>query len=235
MGPELRWTTRPSSPAAVVLVLHGGTDKSHLPTQWVNLAVLRMVPIAWAVARAGHGSFAVVRLKFAVRGWNGAEASPVADARWALDQISLAYPDVPIALVGHSMGGRVALAVAADPRIVDVVGLAPWVVGSEGVGAHDGQKTLLVHGLSDRMTSAAASRRVVEKLQARGLVASFVGLESADHAMLRRAGTWDSLVGGYLAASLDGAAAVPTLDEASHRDPAALGAAASGGSVITVI
>lgn len=218
-------------------MLHGGSGSSHLPTQWVNLAVVRMLPIAWGVARAGHGSFAVVRLKFRMRGWNGAEASPVADARWALDQIAETYPDVPIAVVGHSMGGRTALAVADDPRIVDVVGLAPWVVGGDGVRTHDGQKTLLIHGLGDRMTSAAASRQVVEALQARGLVASFVGLRSADHAMLRRATTWDGLVGGYLAASLGTRrTAVPVPGGGTETsDGTALGAAASARSLITVI
>lgn len=230
MTPELSWTKRPDAPSAVVLVLHGGTSNSHVPTQWLNLSVVRMLPVAWAVARAGHGRFAVVRLKFAVRGWNGAEASPVADARWALDEISSAYPGVPIAVVGHSMGGRAALAIAGDPRVADVVGLAPWVVGSDGVRAHDGQRTFLIHGMSDHMTSAAASRAVVEALQSRGLVASFVGLRSADHAMLRRAGAWDDLVGGYLAASL-----VPRggADRSSQLEE--LGARASGESLITVI
>ena len=129
-----------------------------------------------------------------VRGWNGA-TPPVADARAALDQLAAAYPGVPIALVGHSMGGRVALALADDPRVVEVVGLAPWVAGSDGIQVHENQQLLLIHGVSDRMTSAQASRRVVETLQDRGLTASFVGLRSADHAMLRRAGTWDHLVG----------------------------------------
>ena len=109
----------------MVLVLHGGQDASRRPARWHNLAVLRMVPVARAVAKAGQGTFAVAMLRYAVRGWNGAAASPVPDARAALDQISEAYPGVPIALVGHSMGGRVALALADDPRVVEVVGLAP--------------------------------------------------------------------------------------------------------------
>ena len=240
MGPELRWTTRPDAPTAVVLVLHGGSGTSHIPTQWVNLSVLRMLPVAWAIARAGRGSFAVARLKFAVRGWNGAEASPVGDARWALDQVAEAYPGVRVAVVGHSMGGRTALMVADDPRVVDLVGMAPWVVGSDGVHVHDGVTTLVIHGLGDRMTSAEASRQLVEGLQARGLVASFVGLRSADHPMLRRATAWDGLVGSYLAASLGTrdapvpvpAGAVPGPDS---TDVAVLGAAASTRSLITVI
>ncbi len=35
--------------------------------------------------------------------------SPVADTLWALDQLTERFPDVPVALVGHSMGGRAAM------------------------------------------------------------------------------------------------------------------------------
>lgn len=213
-----------------MLVLHGGQDASQRPARWHNLAVLRMLPIARAIAKAGDGSFAVAMLRYAVRGWNGAAASPVPDARAALDRISDAYPGVPIALVGHSMGGRVALALADDPRVVEVVGLAPWVVGTDGLKVHENQKLLLIHGVSDRMTSAQASRRVVETLQERGLTASFVGLKAADHAMLRRAGTWDHLVSGYLAGTLPtqrDLSTAPQLDQ--------LGAQAGEKSIVTVI
>ncbi len=230
MGADLKWTSRPDAPTAVVLVLHGGQDASRRPARWHNLAVLRMVPVARAVAKAGQGTFAVAMLRYAVRGWNGAAASPVPDARAALDQISEAYPGVPIALVGHSMGGRVALALADDPRVVEVVGLAPWVVGDDGLKVHENQKLLLIHGMGDRMTSAEASRRVVETLQERGLTASFVGLKSADHAMLRRAGTWDHLVGGYLAGTLR---TQSDLSEAPELDQ--LGAQAGEESIVTVI
>jgi alpha-beta hydrolase superfamily lysophospholipase len=227
---ELRWTSRPDAPTAVVLVLHGGQDSSRRPARWHDLAVLRMVPVARAVARAGHGSFAVAMLRYAVRGWNGSAASPVPDARRALDEIADAYPGVPVALVGHSMGGRVALALADDPRVVEVIGLAPWVVGDVGLQAHAHQKLLLIHGVGDRMTSAKASRRVVETLQERGLTASFVGLRAADHAMLRRAGTWDHLVGGYLTATLE---PEHDLSEASEVDR--LAARAAEKSIVTVI
>lgn len=211
-------------------MLHGGQDSSRRPARWHDLAVLRMVPVARAVARAGHGTFAVAMLRYAVRGWNGSAASPVPDARKALDEIADAYPGVPIALVGHSMGGRVALALADDPRVVEVIGLAPWVVGDVGLEAHEDQKLLLIHGVGDRMTSAQASRRVVETLQERGLTASFVGLKAADHAMLRRAGTWDHLVGGYLTATLE-----PERDLSRAPELDQLGAQAAEKGIVTVI
>ena len=73
---------------------------------------------------AGH---ALWLLRYARRGWNGGTTrGPVPDARWALDQVRAAYGDVPVVLVGHSMGARVASRVADDPNVRGVVGLAPW-------------------------------------------------------------------------------------------------------------
>ena len=76
---------------------------------------------------AGRDGLAVARLRYRVRGWNGADAAPVADAHWALDQLTARFPGVPIALVGHSMGGRAALYAAGHPAVRAVVGLAPWI------------------------------------------------------------------------------------------------------------
>ena len=46
-------------------------------------------------------------LRYAVRGWNqrvAAPPSPVPDARWALDEVRSELGDVPVVLLGHSMG-----------------------------------------------------------------------------------------------------------------------------------
>ena len=195
---DLRWDKTPADPRAVVLVLHGGQDASRRPASWTNLAVLRMLPIAWNIGRAGGGRLAVVRLRYAVRGWNGAEQSPVADTRAALDAIEARYPGVPIALVGHSMGGRVALRLSHDERVHDIVGLAPWIGAGDEVEPHPGLRLFVIHGLADRITSAAASRSLVEALQRRGQQASFVGLRGEKHAMLNRYRTWDVLTAAFL-------------------------------------
>jgi hypothetical protein len=92
----------------------------------------------------------------------------------------------------------------------------------------------VVHGVTDRTTSAEASRAIVEALQERGITASFIGLQSADHAMLRRAGTWDHLVEGFLTASFLDRPEEGEKDD-PPTDPTELGARAAEESVVTVI
>ncbi len=227
---DLHWDRTPDQPRAVVLVLHGGQEQSDRPARWTNLAVMRMLPIAWSVARGGQGRLAVVRLRYAVRGWNGTAASPLADARAGLEAISARYPGVPIALVGHSMGGRVALRLSGDPRVSDIVGLAPWLDRQDGARPHPLLRLLVVHGLDDRITSPTASRLVVETLQAQGRHASFVGLRGEAHPMLRRWRTWDRLTTGFLAAPL--LARRSTLEPGSEQQ---IGASAATEPLLTVI
>jgi dienelactone hydrolase len=89
------------------------------------------VPIARRIARGGHGRFAVIRLRYAVHGWNGELQSPLADANWALDQLTEQFGSLPIGLVGHSLGGRTALRLAGHPEVQSVVALAPWLPEDE--------------------------------------------------------------------------------------------------------
>ncbi len=83
------------------------------------MAVLRMVPFAWALRNAGaRRGVAVWRVRYRVRGWNGPAPSPVTDVENVLERVRLAYGiDVPVVLVGHSMGGRTALRVAGHPNV----------------------------------------------------------------------------------------------------------------------
>jgi len=227
--PDLYWDRTPDAPEAVVLVLHGGQEQSERRAGWGNLAVLRMLPIARSVARSGHGRLAVVRLRYAVRGWNGAAARPLADARRAMDDIAARFPAVPIALVGHSMGGRVAFALAKDPQVSAVVGLAPWIGGGDALAPHADLRLLVLHGLDDRITSPTASRDLVEKLQAQRRQASFVGLRGEKHAMLHRWRTWDRLTAGFLRAAF-AAGTKPQVDGSMEQ----LGARAASQQVMTV-
>ena len=93
----------------------------------------------------------VSRLKNRVRGWNGSRQDPVHDARWALDRIRRVLPGCPVVLVGHSMGGRVALHLSSEPGIAGIAALAPWVE-SDARPPPPRTPVLLVHGTSDRIT-----------------------------------------------------------------------------------
>lgn len=194
---------------AAVLVLHGGRAQSLQPVRSNQLAVLRMVPIACRIAAAGRGQLAVLRLRFGVRGWNGETMSPIADANWALTQLTERYPDRPIGLVGHSMGGRTALRAAGHEQVRSVVGLAPWLPAAEPIDQLAGRHVLLAHGDQDRLTSAAASGRYADRLAAAGIAASFVTVLGDGHAMLRRPKLWHTLAAGFLVGTLLPDAALP--------------------------
>jgi pimeloyl-ACP methyl ester carboxylesterase len=179
---------------AIALVLHGGQAINTTPTRARQLAVLRLIPVARALASAGASSgLGVWRLRFRYRGWNKEAADPVADVRWALHQLREQHGDVPIVLVGHSMGGRAALRAAADPGVVAVLGLAPWVPPGEPVEQLRGRRLLVVHGLRDRMTSHAASKALVDAVRGDTAEATCINLRRSGHAMLRRFPLWNEL------------------------------------------
>jgi dienelactone hydrolase len=179
---------------AVVLVLHGGAEHGMGAVPPWKLAYLRMVPIARALHRAGRGHGVEVRLLRNRRyGWNAPALDPVDDARWALERIRAEHPGVPVVLVGHSMGARVALRVADDPAVRGVCALAPWTPRGEPVEAVAGRLVLIVHGTRDRMTSPAESHAFAQR--AEGVAARVARFEIAGegHAMLRRSAVWTRL------------------------------------------
>lgn len=191
--PSLSWAASPAHTKAVALVMHGGAAHGRELNRAWSHNVARLVPFAWSLALKVPGPLAVCRLRFGVRGWNGDERSPVADARWALAEIRQRYPERPVAIIGHSMGGRVALHVSDDPAIDLLVGLAAWVEPTDPLPAR-GVRSVFIHSDRDRITSIAGPRRVVRELRGDGGKAALIRVAGSDHAMLRRAGTWTSLV-----------------------------------------
>jgi pimeloyl-ACP methyl ester carboxylesterase len=202
--PHVSYDAAPDRPDALVLVLHGGRETSTAVTQAGQLAVLRMIPIGRRIASVGGGRLAVARLRFAVRGWNGRDQSPVADARWALDLLTTRYPNLPIGLVGHSMGGRTALRVGGYPGVRSVVGLAPWLPPGEPIDQLAGRQVLLVHGTADRMTSPRGSAAFAAALARSGTAAGLVEVTGGTHAMLRRPRLWHDLTARFLTRTLLG-------------------------------
>jgi pimeloyl-ACP methyl ester carboxylesterase len=199
-SPKLVPIREPARAEGAVLVLHGGASRRDRvmvsPTQ---LSVIRMVPTARAVARAGRGRLAVYRLLNSYRGWDS-DHTPIADTDWAIDQVRGRYADAPIGLVGHSLGGRAALVAGDNPAVRSVVALNPWVYPDEAVDLA-GRRVLFVHGRRDRIASPQRAEAVA-RLLARQTDVGFIWIPDGKHAMLRHGRDFDSYAAQFTAAVL---------------------------------
>lgn len=220
--PQVLFTAAPASARGIVVVLHGGRERSQAVVRGNQLAVLRMVLIARRIAAAGAGQLVVARVLNRLRGWNGQQMSPVQDARAAVELLRSRFgADLPICLVGHSMGGRTAMRVADEHGVRSVVGLAPWLPPGEPTAQLRGKRVLIVHGRGDRMTSAAGSAAFARSITRQGATVSYVDVPGEGHSMLRRQDAFDGLAAGFAAGTLllssAGASvgAVPPADDAS--------------------
>ena len=198
------------------------------PVTPVDLSVLRMIPVARAIQRAVGGSgIAVWRHRFAVRGWNGDQASPAGDLNRLLDDIRASYDDVPVFVAGHSMGARAAFRAAGHPAVCAVAGLAPWLPAGEPVGQLAGRRVLLAHGSADTVTHPGDTWAYAARACA---VASVTALEirGGDHPMLRRVNVWHAVAAEFarvsfgLPAGPGPAAAAVRAARADEADPITL-------------
>jgi dienelactone hydrolase len=204
LRPRLVTTTAPASPDGAVLLLHGGAARRGTmrvsPTQ---LSVLRMVPIAARVALAARGRLVVQRLLNSRRGWD-AHHTPVRDVEWALAQLADRYgADLPVCLVGHSLGGRAALLAGGSPAVRSVVALAPWLYPREEQVGLRGKQVLFVHGDGDRVASPSRPAGLARDLE-RAADVGYVTVCGGSHAMLRRHSVFDGAAADYATATLLG-------------------------------
>lgn len=183
-----------------MLVLHGGASRGdRMMVSPAQLSVIRMIPTARAAARAGGGRLAVYRLLNSWRGWDG-DHTPVADARWAMGRIREEHGDLPLGLIGHSLGGRAALLSGDQPDVESVVALNPWVYPSDAADL-TGRRVLIVHGTADRVADIARARAVARNL-ARTTKVDFVEIDGGKHAMLRQGREFDRRAAEFTAETL---------------------------------
>ena len=203
------------TPRALVLMLHGGRADGLNPVDDSSASWRRsnwmMSHISGRLRRAG---VSVWLLRYGVQGWNGGggRPSPVVDARWALDEARRALPDVPVVLLGHSMGGRTAVAVADDPAVVGVVGLAPWLSPQDSHLALAGKRLVAAHGRSDKITSPRQSRAFVRRAADVASSAEFIDMGRVGHYMFRRIPAWNRVAVEHALAMVDDATGATAAD-----------------------
>jgi alpha-beta hydrolase superfamily lysophospholipase len=209
-APALSFTGPDPRTEAVVLFLHGGATDSFHAVRAFDPSVLRMIPFGRGVRRGGAGRIALAKLRYSVRGWNGERQSPLADARWALDRIAERFGAIPIGLVGHSMGGRVALRVADHGGVLaddggahswgvrSVAALAPWLPVGEPIPSFGDRPLLLAHGAADRVTDPLKTMELADRLAAQGADVELVKYPGAHHSMLFPAKPWHEMVTRFM-------------------------------------
>jgi len=192
-APSLTRHDAAGTPSGVVLMLHGGKESSTVPVDDRSLSRKRSLAMQAAIApAAAEAGVSTWLLTYRVRGWNGGSGA-VADARWALEQVRRELGEVPVVLLGHSMGGRTAVHVADDPHVTGVVGLAPWWPDGEPVGALAGKHLVAAHGRRDKITSYRATSRFVERSRAVATSVEMHDMGPIGHYLLRRVAAWNDL------------------------------------------
>jgi dienelactone hydrolase len=206
--------------ASVILVLHGGAQHGTDAVRGWALPYLRMVPFARIAHRADPTRATEVRLlRNRVRGWNAPALHPVRDARWAIERIAADHPGTPVALIGHSMGGRVALRIADHPAVTGVCALAPWTPASELVAPIAGKTLVIAHGVRDRVTMPADSLAYARRASGNAAVVRFE-IAGEGHRMLGRPTVWSKIVSSFVRDSIRAPVQGDLLTLAWERDQA---------------
>lgn len=178
-------------------MLHGGKPRSTKEVDGRSLSWRRSAVMQHAISPALHSEGISVWLtRFAAAGWNAdapAGPSPVPDARWTLDQVRREFGEVPVVLLGHSMGARTAVAVADDALVTGVVALAPWFPPDEPVAALSGKHLVAAQGRRDRITSYAHTQEFVRRAARVATSTQMIDMGDLGHYLLKGSARWNDV------------------------------------------
>lgn len=194
-APEFTRSDVAGRPDGLILMLHGGKADSLAPVDDKSASWRRSAWMQRHIDRAAAAAgVSMWLLRYQHRGWNERVASPpspVPDARWALDEVRRELGDLPVVLLGHSMGARTAVAVADDPSVTGVVALAPWLPANEPVTSLTGKHLAVAHGRSDKVTSHRQTVAFMQRAERVAASAEFHDMGRAGHYMLRKRREWN--------------------------------------------
>jgi dienelactone hydrolase len=183
-----------------VLVLPGGKPRSGARSHPWQLANLRVALLAHSLRRRLHRKVDVRTVRYGVRGWNPDRLDALGDARAALDELRQRFEPADIVVVGHSMGGRVAVHLAAGGGVGAVAALAPWWPAGDAELVPVGCRLLTMHGTADTWTDPVAAQAQTARAQARGVDARWVAVEGGGHFMLRDYSRWHRVTADFVMA-----------------------------------
>jgi dienelactone hydrolase len=198
-GAELR-LVGPTDRAAVVCM--NGGQRAEVEGTW-------SASLEWLVQRLAprFPGLAFAELRYRIKSWERLDWC-IEDAQEAVRAVGAPR----VLLLGFSMGGAVAISVADEPGVEEVLGLAPWIPERLDLAPLAGRRLTVIHGSLDRAlpgipgVSPTASRRGFERACALGGVdGGYTVLRGAVHGMalrahwgrpvpLPRAGAWARLV-----------------------------------------
>lgn len=172
------------APAAVVCV-NGGQGRA-VPGTW-------SATLEWLVAQLAprFPDVAFHEVRYRVRSWRRL-ASCIEDGRAAIDG-AVAGGARRVGLLGFSMGGAVALALAGHEAVRAYTGLAPWMPDQLPVEPLRGRRVAIRHGALDRYLPGipgvhpATSRAGAERARALGIEVDYALVPGSLHAVALRA------------------------------------------------
>jgi len=194
-GPRLEDHVPDREVRGIALFCHGGTAASVAPPLDAALSLVRMRAIEQFVrSNAADRGISTHLLRYRVAGWNGAAADAYAYVRWAIERLRDRHgADVPMVLVGHSMGGRAVLRAGGDRQVAAVCALAPWTPPGEPVTHLRGRTVAILYGRGDRWVPARLSADFALRASEAGAAVARFTIPGG-HSMVRGALRWHRFV-----------------------------------------